>query len=147
MAAILGYVDLLEKNTTSPEQRHQYLDVIHRNGQHLLAILNDVLDLSKIEAGKMTVERLPFSPADVVAEVESLLRIRAMQKGIGFSVDIQPRQPGSSAIQRDCARSFSTSSATPSSSPNTEACDWLSPAKAKQAHHASVSRSSIQESA
>jgi signal transduction histidine kinase len=59
--AILGFVDVLriERDAIPPETRDDYLDIVHRSGKHLLGLVNDVLDLSKIEAGHMEYERYP----------------------------------------------------------------------------------------
>jgi hypothetical protein len=102
MTQILGFVDLLDKPEATPQERRQCIEVIRRNGEHLLSILNDVLDLSRIDAGKMSVEWITFSPADVIREVESLMRLRATQKGIGFAVEIRADTPA--AILNDPTR-------------------------------------------
>jgi PAS domain S-box-containing protein len=86
MSAILGYAELLLDPGVSEIHRRDCVHTIQRNGQHLLSILNDVLDLSKIEAGKMTIEKIPCSAAAIVAEVASLMRVRAQQKCLDFSV-------------------------------------------------------------
>ncbi|MBI4604585.1 MAG: PAS domain-containing protein [Planctomycetes bacterium] len=87
MTAILGYADLLLDPNQTPEERAGSIQVIRQNGAHLLAILNDILDLSKIEAGKLEVERIPCSPAAVVEEVRSLLNASAKEKGLELSVE------------------------------------------------------------
>jgi signal transduction histidine kinase/DNA-binding response OmpR family regulator len=86
MAAILGYTELLADPATPDRKRADAIEIIRRNGDHLIAVINDVLDLSKIEAGKLVVERIPCSPFDVVAEVTSLMRSRAETKGLAFGV-------------------------------------------------------------
>jgi signal transduction histidine kinase/CheY-like chemotaxis protein/HPt (histidine-containing phosphotransfer) domain-containing protein len=84
--AILGFAEILRKGGDGGDEaeRQEYLDVIYRSGQHLLELINDVLDLSKIEAGQMTVEWIECSPHEIVASVASLLRVRAREKGIGL---------------------------------------------------------------
>ncbi len=82
LTAILGFADLLAADETSPAERAQHARTIRRNGQHLLAIISDVLDLSKIEAGKMSAERLSVSPCELVAEVVALLGPQARAKGL-----------------------------------------------------------------
>ncbi|MFG0291518.1 MAG: ATP-binding protein [Phycisphaerales bacterium JB050] len=89
MTAILGYTDLLadeHANTSSPETRREYLRTIQRNGQHLLALINDILDLSKIEAGHMTVERIPTNPLQILFEVDSLMQVKSRAKGITLTI-------------------------------------------------------------
>ncbi len=91
MTAILGYTDCLlydAEYADSKQKRTEALRAVRRNGRHLLAIINDILDLSKIEAGKMTVERLPTSPAQIISEVESMMRVRAQEKSLPFKVEL-----------------------------------------------------------
>ncbi|MBL9124087.1 MAG: response regulator [Planctomycetaceae bacterium] len=85
MTAILGYVEVLRDENRDRPATLDALATIHRNGWHLLQIINDILDLSKIESGKLTVETIPCAPLDVVGEVVSLMRPRAVEKGIQFS--------------------------------------------------------------
>ncbi len=87
MTAILGYTDLLlDGDIPIPPEASRRLEVVKRNGTHLLEILNDILDISKIEAGRFEMERLPTDPAQIVADVASLLRVRAEEKGIRLVV-------------------------------------------------------------
>ncbi len=93
MTAIIGYADLiLDPETTLTEQR-AHIQTIRRNGEHLLAILNDILDLSKIEAGRMTVEEVSCSPSMIIVDVASLMRVRAAEKGLFFEVHYQTPIP------------------------------------------------------
>jgi PAS domain S-box-containing protein len=85
MTAILGYADLLLEDgdlTRAPERRVEAISTIRRNGEHLLSIINDILDLSKIEAGCMTVESVPVNPAVALREVIDLMSVRAEAKGL-----------------------------------------------------------------
>ena len=84
MTAILGYSDMLLDPAQSEPERTDSVQVIHRNGKHLLNIINDVLDVSKIEAGAIVIENIPTPLVQLVAEVGSLTRMRAISKGIGF---------------------------------------------------------------
>ncbi len=93
MTSILGYADVLgEEHELTPEQRCA-LSIIKRNGEHLLQIINDVLDLSKIEAGRLDVERTRFSAVDVMREVESLMWVRADAKGLALEVEFDGEIP------------------------------------------------------
>jgi signal transduction histidine kinase/HPt (histidine-containing phosphotransfer) domain-containing protein/ActR/RegA family two-component response regulator len=87
MTAILGYADLLLDPDLDAGESLNCIQTIRRNGRHLLAVINDILDLSKIEAGKMQVERIPCSPCHVLAEVASLMRVRAIEKNLSFGVE------------------------------------------------------------
>ena len=84
MTAVIGYSDLLMDPHLEPGLRVTYLQTVRRNGEHLLSLINDVLDLSRIEAGKMTLERSRFSPCQLAVEVASLMRVRATQKSLHF---------------------------------------------------------------
>lgn len=90
MSAILGYVDILkndEEYITSSEKRNEGLTTIQKNGEHLLSIINDILDLSKIEAGKMTVESIPCSPSELLDEIASLMRVRVEAKALKLQIE------------------------------------------------------------
>ncbi len=93
MTAILGYSDLLANPSLSPDERKDGVQRIRQNGRHLLTILNDILDLSKIEAGKMTVERIPCNVHELVTEVAALMKPRADEKGLSLSVEFAGRVP------------------------------------------------------
>ena len=93
MTAILGYTDLLEDTLRNDPERSNYVKIVRRNGEHLLQILNDILDISKIEAGKLEIERIPISPMKILSEVESLMRGRAVEKNIAFVVEYGPNIP------------------------------------------------------
>ena len=81
---VLGMANLLLDSGLSPEQQ-TYAKSIKTSGDALLALIDEILDFSKIEAGRLDVERIRFSPAQVVAEVESLMRVRAAGKRLDFS--------------------------------------------------------------
>jgi PAS domain S-box-containing protein len=88
MTAILGYADLLEQDGERPsdaQTRRETVAIIRRNGEHLLQIINDILDVSKIEAGKMSVESVPTDPASVVRDVVALMQVRVSAKGLALS--------------------------------------------------------------
>jgi signal transduction histidine kinase/ActR/RegA family two-component response regulator len=80
MTAILGYAELLDE--ASEAERRSYVAAIRGSAQHLLGIINDVLDVSKIEAGRMTIECIDCSPRAVVDEVVSITRPKAIRKGL-----------------------------------------------------------------
>ena len=101
MTAILGYADLLAESIDDPDHV-EALRTIRKNGEHLLAVINDILDLSKLEAGKMQVERRAVAPLDIVDEVVSLLRVRAEGKNLALKVLAQGSIP--KTIQTDATR-------------------------------------------
>jgi PAS domain S-box-containing protein len=96
MTAILGFADMLLNEPgldRAPPHRVNALQTIQRNGQHLLALINDILDLSKIEAGKMETERVRCSPQEIVAEVASMMQSRAEGKSLSLKVETSGRVP------------------------------------------------------
>lgn len=93
MTAIMGYADLLLDPETTPGERHAHIQTIRRNGVHLLSIINDILDISKIEAGRMTVESVPTSPSAILVDVASSMRVRAKQKGLYLDVQYETQVP------------------------------------------------------
>ncbi|MBS0203036.1 MAG: response regulator [Planctomycetes bacterium] len=84
--AILGFADLLRNGADRNDEaeRQDFLQTIHHSGEHLLTLVNDILDLTKIEAGQMDYEQLRFSPHQVIAEVMSVMRARAHEKGLAL---------------------------------------------------------------
>jgi PAS domain S-box-containing protein len=102
MSAILGYADLLLAPDQSISDRHNAVNVIRRNGDHLLTVINDILDLSKIEAGEMTVESIACSPHKIISEVTSLMRGRASERGLQFELKVEGAIP--ETIQTDPTR-------------------------------------------
>jgi signal transduction histidine kinase/ActR/RegA family two-component response regulator len=82
MAAILGYTDLMKQPNQIDEERRDCIETIDRNGRHLLSIINDVLDMSKIEAGQMSIETIRMRPAQIAEEAVSLLRPKAIEKNL-----------------------------------------------------------------
>ncbi|HUT11264.1 MAG TPA: ATP-binding protein [Thermoguttaceae bacterium] len=85
MTAILGYADELLANVGKPENV-EAAQTIRRNGEYLLAIINDILDLSRIEAGRLELEQVAYSPARAVAEVVTMMKMRAEAKGLSLEV-------------------------------------------------------------
>ncbi|MEM6750256.1 MAG: CHASE domain-containing protein [Planctomycetota bacterium] len=91
MTAILGYVDLLDpaaggELADDPDQLAVALGTVRRNAQHMLTLINDILDVSKIEAGRMSVERIATSPVAIVQEAVTLMRPKAQAKGVGLGI-------------------------------------------------------------
>ncbi|MBN2580358.1 MAG: response regulator [Pirellulales bacterium] len=80
--AILGFTELLRLNADegNEAERQDFLGTIYASGQHLLSLINDILDLSKIEADRLEVECIPCVPQQIVSEVMSVLRVRALEK-------------------------------------------------------------------
>lgn len=86
MAAITGFAELLMSEECSAKEQHEHLSTIQRNAEGLLAIINDILDLSKIEAERFQLEQVDWSPRQVVEDVENLMRKQAEQKRLNLRV-------------------------------------------------------------
>jgi PAS domain S-box-containing protein len=85
MNAVLGFTELLRRGFGKNERETtKYLNTIHASGKHLLALINDILDLSKVEAGKLEVERIPCAPHVIVGQALLELGAKAREKGIGL---------------------------------------------------------------
>ena len=92
MNAILGMSQLLEKTALDATQA-SYLHAITASADTLLVIINDILDSAKIEAGRLTIERIGFDPARLCQQVEKTLRYRAEEKGLLFETWLDPALP------------------------------------------------------
>lgn len=90
--AILGYASLIEENEKD-SRNINYLSAIQKAGDTLMGLLNDILDLSKIEAGKMELQTTYSNIMDVVRDVEQVFRLRAAEKKIDFQIKIDPNMP------------------------------------------------------
>jgi signal transduction histidine kinase/CheY-like chemotaxis protein len=96
MTAILGYAEMLmgeEGLDRAPQHRRVAIETIQRNGAHLLTVINDILDLSKIDAGKMTCENIDCSIFEIVDDVIDLLKFRAKGKGLELRGEFVGRLP------------------------------------------------------
>lgn len=98
LTAILGYADVLSDEcdrTNDAPERIKGIDIIRNAGRHLLMVINDILDISKIEAGKMTIEAVESRLPKMLMEVESLLRPPAANKGVMLTILAQTPLPES----------------------------------------------------
>ncbi|KYG69221.1 hypothetical protein AZI87_08415 [Bdellovibrio bacteriovorus] len=93
LGAIMGFADLLRDPNLPYEERVNYLEVLQRNGHQLTVIINDILDLSKVEAGQMALEFLPLKPETIAHDVISLLRVNAAEKGLQLGFERDPSTP------------------------------------------------------
>jgi two-component system, sensor histidine kinase len=92
MSAILGFSELLRTQMAASKDRN-YLDAISSSGRTLLALINDILDLSKIEAGKLELQYEPVSVTRLVDEIQKLFSIKAAEKGIHLLAEVDPKLP------------------------------------------------------
>ena len=98
MTAILGFTDLLLDDRNfheDPEKRINAVQTIQKNGNHLLEIINDILDLSKIESGKLEIESVSYSPIAAIETVLSMMRVRSIGKGISLETVFETPIPES----------------------------------------------------
>jgi CheY-like chemotaxis protein/HPt (histidine-containing phosphotransfer) domain-containing protein len=87
MTAILGFSDLLTSADLSDRERSQFLAGIQRNGKALLELISDILDLSRIEADRLTLEKVDCPLLQLIDDVLSVVQVRAEEKGLGLAVD------------------------------------------------------------
>lgn len=87
LTAIVGFADVLIDPQHTPEEQSKAAMTIQRSSKHLGQVINDILDLSKIEAGQLSIERIPTAPFEVLSEVESLIGMQARDKGLAFGVN------------------------------------------------------------
>lgn len=90
ITAIMGFADLLMAPGNNAEESAEHARTILKSSEHLLTIINDILDLSKIEAGRMQVERIECDPGQIIQDVAATLRHRAVAKGIRLIVELPP---------------------------------------------------------
>jgi len=94
MNAILGFTEVLKRGYVSGEpDRQRYLETIRSSGEHLLQLINDVLDLSKVESGHVEIERIRFAPHQIVQEVIRTLSVKADEKSISVDFEIAGSVP------------------------------------------------------
>ncbi len=101
--AIIGFSEMLTKEESlmiSAEQRHNYAQLINDAGHHLLAVVNGILDMSKIESGNFTITPEPFDPRRVIEECCQLLGYRARDMGVDLRIDISESLPEITADKR-----------------------------------------------
>ncbi|GAK57501.1 multi-sensor hybrid histidine kinase [Candidatus Vecturithrix granuli] len=90
---ILGYTQILQRDTALSDKQRHAIAVIHKSGEHLLTLINDILDLSKIEAGKIELDWAEFELTSSLKTVVEMIQIRASQKGIAFLYQENPEIP------------------------------------------------------
>ncbi|WP_218110322.1 PAS domain-containing protein [Oligoflexus tunisiensis] len=93
LGAIIGFADLLKDEDLAREERTQFVETISRNAKALTRIIDDILDLAKVEAGRLDVEEIEFSLVDLIQEVMNLFEDKARQKGIELQFGIEDDTP------------------------------------------------------
>lgn len=90
MNAILGFSNLLRESRRVPQKERRDLDTITRSGEHLLSLINDVLDMAKIDAGRIVIENAPLDLTDLMNSVVDLMRLRTEEKGLELCFEKTP---------------------------------------------------------
>ena len=85
--AILGFSAMMQREPEQSEAQREKLDIIKRSGEHLLKLINDVLEIAKIEAGKLQLDIAPFDLGAMVRDVTDMMRLRAEEKGLQLALD------------------------------------------------------------
>ena len=88
VAAIIGYGDILPDPDMNASERLECINTVRRNGMHLLTLINDILDLSKVEAGRLHVEQIECNPCLIIGDVASMMRVRAAEKNLSLEIRI-----------------------------------------------------------
>ncbi|MGB3491783.1 MAG: response regulator [Elainellaceae cyanobacterium] len=93
MNAILGFTQLVLGEGRIDMRTRDYLDIVNRSGEHLLALINDVLEMSKIEAGKVVLHVQPFDLRTLLRSLEEMISLRAQEKSLDLSIELDPNLP------------------------------------------------------
>lgn len=91
--AILGFAQLMDRRGSLDRQNQEYLDIIGRSGEHLLTLIDDVLEISKIEAGRIILNENDFALDGLMDSLEQMLRLKAQSKGLKLLFDIDSNLP------------------------------------------------------
>lgn len=91
--AILGFAQLMERDPALDAQHHQELQTINRSGRHLLSLINDVLEIARIESGRASVQNRAFDLQDMLRAIDEMIRIRAAAKSLEFVVEQNGKIP------------------------------------------------------
>jgi len=85
--AILGFTQLMQRDRSLTSEHQQYIEIINQSGEHLLGLINDVLEMSKIEAGRVTLHETEFDLHKLLHSLEAMLQLKAQSKGLRLSFD------------------------------------------------------------
>jgi signal transduction histidine kinase/CheY-like chemotaxis protein len=85
--AILGFSNIIQKDAQFPDSHRQNIEIINRSGEHLLSLINDVLDMAKIDAGHVQLEEAPFDLGHLVRDIVDMMSMRAQDKGLQLLID------------------------------------------------------------
>lgn len=91
--AILGFTQIMARDKRLPSDHRHDIEIIHRSGEHLLGLINDVLDMSKIEAGRARLNQRGFELVRLLQGLEEMFALRAEQKGLRLQLELDPAVP------------------------------------------------------
>lgn len=91
--AILGFTQLMHRDRTLSSEYRRYLEIINQSGEHLLALINDVLEMSKIEAGRVSLQVKEFDLYQLLQSLEAMLKLKAQSKGLRLHFQVNPTVP------------------------------------------------------
>jgi PAS domain S-box-containing protein len=91
--AILGFSSMISRDQQLTENLREYLEIINRSGQHLLTLINNVLEMAKIEAGRLQLKEAPFDLGDTIRDVTDMMQLRAEEKDLRLLIDQSSRFP------------------------------------------------------
>ncbi|MCK5537227.1 MAG: GAF domain-containing protein, partial [Bacteroidales bacterium] len=92
MNAVIGFMELMMRNETD-EQKKDYIDATLKSGEHIVSLINDALDMSKVSNGKMSLDKTIFSPIDGLSDIAKLFYNSMRKKSINFYINIDPLMP------------------------------------------------------
>jgi len=95
MNAILGFSEILDEQLKGDPRYHDYVTGIRNSGKGLLGLINDILDLSKIEAGKLEINYEPINPLSIIEDVRQIFSIMTYEKKLEFNINVDPKLPKS----------------------------------------------------
>ncbi|MGR9117261.1 MAG: ATP-binding protein [Gammaproteobacteria bacterium] len=91
--AILGFSNMIQKDAQLPGNQRRNIEIINRSGEHLLSLINDVLDMAKIDAGRVQLEETSFDLGGMVKDIAEMMSVRARDKGLQLSIDQSSQFP------------------------------------------------------
>jgi adenylate cyclase len=91
--AILGFTQIISSDSDLPECHHKNLEIVNRSGEHLLSLINDILEISKIEAGRIVLNLVNFDLISLLRNVEQMFKLKANSKGLDLIFEIAPNIP------------------------------------------------------
>lgn len=93
IGAIMGFIDLIKSSENNVTEKLNYVGVVERNSQQLLRLIDDILDLSKVEAGKMNVEQIQVDFQSFLSDFAALMQLKASEKSLAFKIHLDPTVP------------------------------------------------------